>query len=95
MQKLYRVERDAREKELSHGQRKELRIKESLPILEELEKWMNKQLPDVLPKSSTGKAITYTLGLWKRLIRYIDNGQWEIDNNLVENSIRPVALGYV
>ena len=93
MQKLYQVERDAREKELSHDQRKELRIKESLPILEELEKWMNKQLPEVLPKSSIGKAITYTLGLWKRLIRYVDNGQWEIDNNLVENSIRPVALG--
>ena len=93
MQKLYRVERDAREKELSHDQRKELRIKESLPVLEELEKWMNKQLPEVLPKSSIGKAITYTLGLWKRLIRYVDNGQWEIDNNLVENSIRPVTLG--
>jgi len=93
MQKLYRVEREAREKELTHDQRKELRIKESLPILEKLEKWMNEQLPEVLPKNDIGKAITYTLRLWKRLIRYVDNGQWEIDNNLVENSIRPVAVG--
>ena len=40
-----------------------------------------------------GQAITYTLGLWKRLTRYIENGQVEIDNNLIENSIRPVAIG--
>jgi hypothetical protein len=50
-------------------------------------------LPDVLPKSSIGQAITYTLGLWNRLTRYVQNGQVEIDNNLIENSIRPVALG--
>ena len=60
----------------------------------ELEQWMKEQLPDVLPKSSIGQAITYTLGLWNRLTRYIYNGQVEIDNNLIENSIRPVALGY-
>lgn len=93
MQALYRVESKAREQGLSHDQRKELRQKESLPVLEELEQWMRGQLPEVLPKSAIGKAITYTLGLWKRLTRYIENGQWEIDNNMVENSIRPVALG--
>ena len=93
MQKLYQVERVAREQELSHDQRGELREKESLPILDELGEWMKDQLPDVLPKSAIGKAITYTLGLWNRLIRYTENGQCEIDNNLVENSIRPVALG--
>ena len=54
---------------------------------------MKEQLQDVLPKSSIGQAISYTLGLWNRLTRYIDNGQVEIDNNLIENSIRPVALG--
>jgi transposase len=93
MQALYRVESIAREQGLTHDQRKELRQKESLPILEELEQWMKDQLPEVLPKSAIGKAITYTLGLWGRLTRFIENGQWEIDNNLVENSIRPVALG--
>jgi|WetSurSiteA1Bulk_404760.scaffolds.fasta_scaffold02113_5 hypothetical protein len=93
MRKLYMTEREARENNLSFEHRKELRTEQSLPILQELEKWMKEQLPDVLPKSSIGQAITYTLGLLKRLNRYIENEQVEIDNNLIENSIRPVSLG--
>jgi transposase len=93
IQKLYMGEREARENGLSFEQRKELRVEQSLPVLQELEKWMKEQLPDILPKSSIGQAITYTLGLWNRLTRYIENGEVEIDNNLIENSIRPVALG--
>jgi len=93
MRKLYITEREAREQGLSPEQRKQLRIEESKPVLQELEKWMKEQLPDVLPKSSIGQAIAYTLGLWNRLTRYIENGQVEIDNNLIENSIRPVAIG--
>lgn len=93
MRKLYMVEREAREQNLSYDQRKELRIEKSLPVLQELEKWMKEQLPEVLPKSSIGQAISYTLKLWPRLTRYIYNGQVEIDNNLIENSIRPTALG--
>jgi len=93
MQKLYMTEREAKEKGLSFVQRKELRKEQSLPILLELGNWMKEQLQDVLPKSSIGQAITYTLGLWNRLTRYIENGQVEIDNNLIENSIRPVAIG--
>ena len=92
-QKLYMTEREAREKDLSFEQRRELRAEKSLPVLQELEKWMKGQLPEVLPNSSIGQAITYTLGLWRRLTRYIDNGQVEIDNNLIENSIHPVAFG--
>ena len=93
MQKLYAVERKAKEQELSHDDRKILRQKESLPILQEMEQWMKEQLLKVLPKSAIGKAIAYTLSLWPRLIRYIDDGRCEIDNNLVENAIRPVAIG--
>jgi len=93
MRKLYMVERQARESNMSYDQRKELRIEKSFPVLQELEKWMKEQLPEVLPKSSIGQAISYTLKLWPRLTRYIDNGQVEIDNNLIENSIRGVALG--
>lgn len=48
---------------------------------------------EVLPKSTMGDAIAYTLNLWKRLKRYTDNGILEIDNNLIENKIRPIALG--
>jgi transposase len=93
MAKLYMTEREAREKGLSFDQRKELRTEQSLPVLQELELWMKEQLPDILPKSAIGQAIVYTLGLWPRLTRYVHHGQVEIDNNLVENSIRPVALG--
>jgi transposase len=93
MAKLYMTEREAREKGLSFDQRKELRTEQSLPVLQELELWMKEQLPDILPKSAIGQAIVYTLGLWPRLTRYVHNGQVEIDNNLVENSVRPVALG--
>jgi transposase len=93
MRKLYMIEREARESNLSYDQRKELRLEKSLPVLKELEKWMKEQLPEVLPKSSIGQAIAYTLKLWPRLTRYIDNGQVEIDNNLIENSIRPLTLG--
>lgn len=93
MRKLYMTEREAKENNLSSEERQALRIEQSQPVLEDLEKWMKEQLPDVLPKSSIGHAITYTLGLWPRLTRFVRNGQVEIDNNLIENSIRPVALG--
>ncbi|MFZ2341147.1 MAG: IS66 family transposase [Bacteroidales bacterium] len=92
MRKLFMTERDAKEKDLSFEQRYELRVKQYLPILRELEKWMKEQLPDVLTKSAIGQAITYTPGLWNRLARYVDNGLVEIDNGS-GNSIRPVVLG--
>jgi len=92
-QELYQIERQARDEQFSPAQRKELRQKESVPILTELEAWMRNELLEVLPKSAIGEAIAYTLKLWKRLSRYVDDGNWEIDNNLIENSIRPVALG--
>ena len=47
----------------------------------------------VLPKSAIGIAIGYALGQWKKMERYLNNGMVEIDNNLVENAIRPVAIG--
>lgn len=93
IQELYNIERKARNEEFTHVQREELRKNESKPVLEELESWMKDQLSEVLPKSSIGQAITYTLKLWKRLTRYTEDGSWEIDNNPVENSIRPVTLG--
>jgi transposase len=92
-QKLYQIEREAREACLSFEQRKELRQEKSFPILQEFETWLKTELVKVLPKSAIGKAIAYTMSLWHRLIRYVDDGKYEIDNNLVENSIRPVALG--
>lgn len=93
IQKLYKVERSAREQKLSFEARKKLRQKEAADVLEAFERWLNDQLTEVLPKSAIGVAIQYTLGLWPRLKRYVDDGRYEIDNNMVENNIRPVALG--
>ncbi|MEI7526713.1 MAG: IS66 family transposase [Mariniphaga sp.] len=92
-QALYEIERHAKEASLSVDAIKELRQRESQPILEELEAWLKEQIIHALPKSAIGSAMAYTLTLWPRLIRYIDDGRFNIDNNLIENSIRPVALG--
>lgn len=93
IQKLYKIERDAREKELSAEQRHELRLNESLPILNELGKWMAAQVRTTLPKSPFGKALIYSVSRWDNLMNYLKDGHLEIDNNLVENAIRPTALG--
>ncbi len=91
--RLYEIERDAREQNLSHDEIKMLRHEKSLPVLNEMKTWLDNKLNHVLPKSAIGQAIAYTLTLWPRLIRYINEGRFIIDNNLIENSIRPVALG--
>jgi len=95
VQQLYQIERQAREEQLSHTQRYALRQTKALPILEQLGQWMKEQFvqAEVLPKSPIGKAIAYTLERWKGLCAYAHDGQLEIDNNLVENRIRPLALG--
>ena len=93
IKKLYEVERMAKDKQLSFDQRAILRQKEAIPVLKEMEQWLIEQQPVVLPGSAIGKAIAYSLKLWPRLKRYAENGMYEIDNNWVENTIRPVALG--
>ena len=93
MQKLYAVERQARENKLTHLQRYELRQKESLPVLENLHQWLKENIIQYPPKTLIGEAIAYSLSRWEKLMVYAGNGQLEIDNNLVENSIRPIAIG--
>jgi len=90
---LYDIEREARETSLSYDAIKELRQQKAKPVLEKIKAWLDEHLLTVLPKSALGNAIAYTLHLWSRLIRYIEDGRFQVDNNLIENSIRPVALG--
>lgn len=90
-QKLYAIEREA--KPLQTDETKTLRQEKSIPVLDEMHLWLKNEVYNVTPKSPIGKAIAYTLKLWPRLIRYTQQGRFHIDNNLVENSIRPVALG--
>jgi len=93
IQKLYMVERKARELGLTPEQRHELRLDESLPILNALGTWMAEQIKTTLPKSPFGKALIYSVSRWDNLMAYLKDGHLEIDNNLVENVIRPNALG--
>jgi transposase len=93
IQVLYKIEAKARDEGLSYEQRFLLRKEQSAPVLKEMKKWLDENLTEVLPSSLPGKAIGYMLKRWPALNRYIDDGRYEIDNNLVENAIRPVALG--
>jgi hypothetical protein len=90
---LYNIERQGREEELSPDALKELRQQKAKPVLDKMEQWLRSHLLEVPPKSALGIAIAYTLNLWPRLRLYIEDGRFQIDNNLIENSIRPVALG--
>lgn len=90
---LYEIERQCREGGYTHEQRFEIRQKEALPVMQGMDAWLKKEITHTLPKSSIGEAMAYTLSLWQRLKRYLDNGMYEIDNNLIENTIRPIAIG--
>ncbi|MGH7393561.1 MAG: IS66 family transposase, partial [Candidatus Rokuibacteriota bacterium] len=93
IQELYALERQAREAASSFEERYQLRQQQALSILAEIKIWLDANLTLVLPKSAMGKAIGYMLGQWSKLEKYVTDGRLEIDNNLVENAIRPVALG--
>lgn len=93
MQKVYAVEREAREMGLSHEERSTLRQEKSVPVLIALKNWMIENYKSVVPKSPIGQALHYCLERWDKLMLYTTNGMLEIDNNLVENAIRPVAVG--
>ncbi len=93
IQKLYAIERKAKQGNLSAEQVKELRLDESLPVINELGKWIFEEIKSTLPKSQIGKAMAYAYARWDALSAYLYDGNLLIDNNLVENAIRPVALG--
>ena len=93
IQGLYEVERKARQGNLSPQDRKKLRLEKSLPLINQMGKWIHAQAKQVLPKSPIGIAFSYSAQRWDALSGYLKDGSLEIDNNLVENTIRPVALG--
>ena len=90
---LYDVEHEADDKNLSYEERSKLRIKVSVPILMGFEAWLKAEYPKVMPKSPIGKAINFARERFDRLSRYVIDGRYRIDSNLVENGQRPVALG--
>jgi len=93
IQILYAIEALARESALSHEDRHELRIEKSLPVINEIGQYISRERNKVTPNSPIGKAFQYCSNRWISLQNYLTNGMLEIDSNLVENSIRPLALG--
>jgi len=91
IRKLYRVEQQARK--LTADERYARRQKHAWPVLDEMRSWLDDVLPHVPPSSATGKALSYLHNEWEQLIRYLDDGRLEIDNNGAENAIRPFVLG--
>lgn len=92
-QLIYQIERELEEGNADEETKLTIRQQKAVPILEEMEKWMKDAYSDCMPKSPIGKAIAYHLRRSEELKVYTQNGKLRIDNNLVENSIRPVALG--
>ena len=90
---LYGVETMADDQGLDYQQRAELRSRLAYPILCAFEKWIVNYFPKSIPQGRMYKALTYTYALFQRLSRYHLDGRYQIDNNLVENAIRPLALG--
>ena len=90
---LYAIERNIKQQQLQPEQALELRQQQSVPILQAFGKWMKEEYVKVLPKSTLGKALGYSIERWQELSIYATNGKLNIDNNPVENSIRPVAIG--
>ncbi|VGO16232.1 hypothetical protein PDESU_04823 [Pontiella desulfatans] len=89
--KLYRIETQLRDNpeldRMSHRQ------EHAVPVLERIKEILDREQARQLPKSSFGKAINYALDRWPELNLYLDHGTLEIDNNGVENAIRPTAIG--
>lgn len=80
-------------KELDPKERFEQRLKQSKPVLDAFLSWLKIQEQKVLPKSGMGKAVTYCLNQWDKLIAFLEDGRLEIDNNRSERSIKSVVIG--
>lgn len=88
---LYAVEEQAAS--FTEDRRAEWRVKHSEPLLKAMHVWLKQLRPTVANGGALAKAIDYTLRRWPALVRYTHGGDLPIDNNPVENAIRPIALG--
>ena len=95
IQQLYRIEARLREHRAGPSLRAAVRVSESRPVIKRIERAIIKLKASgrQLPQSPLGSAIDYALGQWRTLEIYLRDGRVEIDNNLVENAIRPTAIG--
>jgi transposase len=90
---LYQIERTIREQEVTPEERKTIRAEKATALVQELEQWAIDHQNSYLPKSLMGRAVTYLSNRMRYIKRYLEDGYLEIDNNLIENTIRPIAIG--
>ena len=93
MDELFAIDREACEAQMDHAARHRLRQQKAPPLLHQIREHILATSKTVLPESAAGKACSHTLGLWKKLCRFLECPQLELSNNLAENSMRPVAMG--
>ena len=93
MDALFLVDREARRQQLNAEQRAALRREHSQTWVDEIHAECLKLRSAVLPKSTVGEAVNYTLNMWAKLRRCLDHAEVELSNNIAENSMRPLALG--
>jgi transposase len=91
--RIYAIERSMREDKLDAEKVYQERQEKVRPLLDDFYAWLKQKAPQTPPKSLLGKAISYALHQWKRLVRYLDDGRLRPDNNLAENAIRPFVVG--
>ena len=89
--RVYEIEREV--KELDTDMRLEIRQAKSKPVLDALQKWLLLQRQKVPDGSASAKAIDYSLRRWTALTRFAGDGQLPVDNNWIENQIRPISIG--
>jgi transposase len=95
IRELYLIERELTEREhpVTAERRLEVRTARSAPIVAQFHAWLEALAPKVLPESRLGKAVYYTLGQWQKLTQFLKHGEIPLDNNRVENAIRPFVVG--
>jgi transposase len=95
MQHLYQIEARLREQSAGPALRHAVRAAQSRPLMQCLQRWCQRlqNTRRYLPQSNMGKALHYFTAHWSELTRFLEDGRLEIDNNLVENAIRPTAVG--
>ena len=91
IQTLYAIERRIKDKSVE--ERFQIRQSESRPVMDKLKKWLDRQQPKIAPQSRLGKAITYAQNQRSYLMRYLDSGLLDIDNNAAERAIKPFVIG--
>ncbi|MDX1474835.1 MAG: IS66 family transposase [Reinekea sp.] len=91
IQKLYRIERQLKGKSVTEKQA--IRQEQSTPLLNQFKDWLDKSINQVPPQTAIGRAVSYCINQWSKLIRYPEDGRLNIDNNRAERAVKTFVIG--